>query len=84
MTTQDQIDAFHKFATAQIQSSGAQFSVPQLADLWDAQSLTASELSESSAAVAAALSDMENGDAGRPIADLIDDLRKQSGQSTNS
>ncbi len=82
MATQQQIDSFHDFATQHVSNGGAGLSMEQLFDLWQEQQPTAEELTESVAAVQAALKDMENGDTGRPVEDVIAELRNEAGIGT--
>jgi len=82
MATQQQIDSFHQFALKQVSNGGSGLSLEQLFDLWQVQNPSAEELSESVAAVKSALRDMENGDTGRPVEDVIAELRREAGIST--
>lgn len=82
MATQNQIDSFHDFATQQVSNGGAGLSIEQLFDLWHEQQPSAEELTESVAAVKAALKDMEDGDTGRPVEDVIAELRNEAGITT--
>ena len=82
MATQQQIDSFHDFATQHVSNGGAGLSMEQLFDLWQEQQPSAEELTESVAAVKAALRDMENGDTGRPAEDVIAELRNEAGITT--
>ena len=81
MATQQQVDSFHHFATQHVNNGGAGLSMEKLFDLWQAQSPSAEELTESVAAVKSALLDMENGDTGRPVEDVIAELRSEAGIS---
>ncbi len=76
MTTQTQIDSFHYFASEQIKD-GSKLPVTALFDLWQVQNLSEEELSESTAAVQAALNDMENGDSGRLFNQFANEMRSQ-------
>ncbi len=78
MATKDQVDSFHQFASQQVENNGAELSMEQLFDLWQVQNSSNEELVESVAAVTAALRDMENGDTGRPVEDVIAELRKEA------
>ena len=77
MATQEQIDSFYDFATQQVSNGGAEMTMAELFDLWQVQNPTAEELAESAAAVKAALTDMENGDTGRPFDDFVRELRSR-------
>jgi hypothetical protein len=65
MSTKEQIDNFHDFASSQIANGGAELSMDQLYCLWRAKNPTPRELAASVAAVKAAYAEMEAGDSGR-------------------
>ena len=66
MATQDQIQSFHDFASAQIANGGAALSMDELYSLWRNKNPTREELLASVDAVKAAIVDMEAGDTGEP------------------
>ena len=78
MATQQEIDSFYQFASGQLEQDGAELSIHELLVLWRAQNPPSDELRESVAAVQAALTDMENGDTGQPVEDVINSLRQQT------
>ena len=78
MATKEQIDSFHQFASSQVGNGGAELSMEQLFDLWQVQNPSRDELTESVAALNAAHRDMENGDSGRPVEDVVAELRTEA------
>ncbi len=78
MATKDQIDSFHQFASLQVENGGAELSMERLFDLWLVQNPSTEELTESVAALNVAHRDMENGDTGRPVEDVIAELRREA------
>lgn len=66
MSTQDQVDSFHQFATSQIATVGGEFSLDQLYCLWRVKHPLPQELTSSVAAVKAAFADLKAGEPGRP------------------
>ena len=74
MATQQEIDSFSTFASQQVKG-GAELSIDELFDLWQAQHLSPEELADSVATVKAALVDMENGDTGQPFEEFATEMR---------
>ena len=74
--TQDDLNAFHRFAVAKLVTGGAE-SLFELVDDWEIQQLTPEEKAENIAAVQAALRDMQNGDYGRPADEISRELRAE-------
>ena len=72
MTTQDQINSFHQFATSQLKS-GSALSIDELYDSWR----TENSSPEDNAAVEAAIDDMENGDRGVPIGEHLTQVQEK-------
>ena len=70
MSTQDQINSFHQFATEQL-NSGSAHSIDELYDSWRTQNSTPEDL----AAIQVAIEDMQNGDLGMPLEDHLDQMR---------
>lgn len=66
MTTKEQLDSFHQFASEQIDNGGTHLSLDELYELWRTNNPTADELADSATAVNAAIADMKAGDTGRP------------------
>jgi hypothetical protein len=70
----DELNAFHRFAIAQVAISGAE-SLHELVTLWESTHQDASARAQNVAAVQAAIRDMQNGDRGRPAVELLEELR---------
>jgi hypothetical protein len=66
MSTQEQLDSFHQFATSQIATLGSELSMDQLYSLWRVKNPMQQELAASVAALKSAYVEMEAGDNGRP------------------
>lgn len=78
MATREQIESYYRFALAKLEKDGPDLSIDDLFESWRIQNPTEAELSESVAAVKAALRDMENGDTGRPLKEVIAEVRAKS------
>jgi hypothetical protein len=76
MSTQQQIDSFHRFATERIRR-GSDLTIDELYDLWRLEHPTSQELDENVRAVQAALDDFESGDRGVPLEEAIREIRKE-------
>jgi hypothetical protein len=76
--TQEQLDAFHRFATAKLSNGGSELTWPELFDLWQIENPTVAEQDEIYAALDESLDDIENG-RHRPAAEVIGELRKKHG-----
>ena len=74
--THDDLDAFRQFAEAKLASRGAE-SLQELFDIWEIEHPTPELHSQDVSAVRAAIRDMENGDAGRPAARVLQELRSE-------
>jgi hypothetical protein len=75
MTTQDQIDSFHRFATKQLANGRSEKSVDELFDQWRYENLRPEEHVENVAAIQASINDMNNGQTGRDAAEVEKELR---------
>lgn len=78
MKIQEQIESFYRFARQQIDRNGAELTIDELFDAWRYQRLSEEDLSESVAAVQAALQGMKEGDTARPLEEVIAEIRAQS------
>jgi hypothetical protein len=74
--TTDDLCAFYHFAQAMLASGGAQ-SLHELVDIWEIEHSTPELHAQNVAAVQAAIRDMQNGDTGRPGANVLDELRAE-------
>lgn len=77
MTTQEQIDNFHEFATKQLANGGAEKSVDELFDAWRISNPTPTEFRENVAAIQASIDDMNRGDTGRDAGKISQELRAE-------
>lgn len=77
--TAEQIDSFHRFATARLNDGGTDLSMDELYDEWRAQHPSPDELHENVLAVKAAIRDMENGDTGQDADEVIAEIRDELG-----
>jgi len=66
MSTRQQLDSFYDFASCQVESGDAEFTIDELYGLWRAKNLPPDELAESVAAIKSAYAGIEAGDQGRP------------------
>jgi hypothetical protein len=74
--SKDDLNAFHQFAEAAIVNCGVE-SLHELVDIWETESLPPELRAQNVAAIRAAISDMQNGDAGRPATSVIHELRDE-------
>lgn len=74
--TQSDLQAFHQFAQVQL-DGGAVETLHELVNDWELQRRTEGERTQDIAAVRAALSDMQQGDAGRPAGEISRELRDE-------
>jgi len=74
--TKQDLDAFHQFAEAKIADRSTE-SLHELVEIWETEQSAPELHAVNIAAVRAAMRDMENGDKGRPAADVIQELRAE-------
>jgi hypothetical protein len=74
--TSDELDAFHHFALLQLASDGAD-SLWELVERWESEHSPAERHRQDAAAIRAAIRDMDSGDAGRPAAEIVRELRTE-------
>lgn len=82
MATQEQIEAFHQFASDQIRKGADSLSMSDLFDLWEVQDLSPGEHAENVAAIQASIDDMRRGVTGRDASEVLREMRRQSSQSS--
>ncbi len=75
--TQTQLEAFHRFVDEQLRNGGRNLSPEECLELWRAQHPTPEALEESLRAVQQSLADMEAGDKGRPLDEVVDEIRRK-------
>ena len=81
MATQNQIESFYEFASGRVSNGGADLSMEQLFDLWAVNFPSQEELSQSVAAIESAIRDMESGDRGQKVEDVLSELRRKASHS---
>lgn len=74
--TQDDLTAFHQFATAKLAASPVE-SLSELVDIWEMEHPSPELYAQNVAAIRAALRDMENGDTGEPAEQVIEEIRAE-------
>lgn len=74
--TKDDLAAFHHFAESTLASRGVE-SLQELVDIWEVEHPTPELHAQNVAAVQAAIRDMENGDTGRPVERVVEELRSE-------
>ena len=77
MATQEQIDSFYRFATDELASGGSAKSVDELYDQWRFANLSPEDVAEDVAAIQASIDDMNRGERGRDVGDVIRVLREE-------
>ena len=77
--TQTQLEAFHRFVDEQLQNGGKNLSPEECLELWRAQHPAPEALKESLRAVQQSLADTEAGDKGRPLDEVVDEVRRKHG-----
>lgn len=77
MTTQEQVDHFHQFATEQLANGGSELTVDELYDRWRFENQTPDEYADNVAAIQASIDDMRNGVRGRDAGEVIRELRSE-------
>jgi hypothetical protein len=77
MTTQEQIESFYRFATEQLANGDADKSVDDLYDQWRYETELSENMAENVAAVQASIDDMNNGETGRDVCDVIGEMREK-------
>lgn len=77
--TRDDLDAFHEFALARIQSGGSDLTWDELVELWRDGRPASDRRAAAVAAIRAAIDDMHVGDHGEPAGQAIEELRRELG-----
>jgi len=77
MTTQEQIDSFHQFATAKLANGGTAKSVDELYDEWRSENVSDDEFSRNVAAIQASIDDLNNGVLRRDAHEVVQEAREQ-------
>ena len=74
-TSTQELQSFQKYAAARIQNGGAKLELDELLDEWKHQNPDPLKLQEDALAVKASLLDIERGETGTPVDDVIADIR---------
>ena len=74
-TSTQELQSFQKYAAAHIQNGGAKLELDELLDEWKHQNPDPLKLQEDALAVKASLLDIERGETGTPVDDVIADIR---------
>ena len=74
-TSLDQLHSFQAYATARLQTGGAQLELDDLLDEWKSQHTEYQTGPDDALAVSASLRDIERGARGALVEDVIDDLK---------
>jgi len=74
-TSTQELQSFQKYAAARIQNGGAKLELDELLDEWKHQNPDPLKLQEDALAVKTSLLDIERGETGTPVDDVIADIR---------
>jgi hypothetical protein len=77
--TLDELHRFHRFAEEKLSNGGGDLTLEQMIDLWNIENPSSEQLQEDVLAVKAALRDLDNGDRGIPVEELIQKMRDKYG-----
>ncbi len=75
--TQTQLELFHRFVNEHLRNGGKNLSPEECLEFWRAQHPAPEELEESVGAIRRSLADMEAGDTGRPLEEVVDEIRRK-------
>ena len=74
-TSSQELQSFQQYASARIQHGGALLELDDLFDEWRNLNPDPKQLSDDAIAVRASLRDIERGEIGRPVEDVIREIR---------
>ena len=74
-TSVQQLQSFHLYASARIQNGGAVLEIDDLFDKWKNRNPDPKQLTDDALAVRASLRDIERGETGQPVEDVIREIR---------
>ena len=74
-TSSQELQSFQQYASARIQNGGALLELDDLFDEWRNLNPDPKQLSDDAIAVRASLRDIERGEKGRPVEDVIREIR---------
>jgi len=82
-SAEHELEGFYRFAKERLATAGDELSVVELVDLWQIENPSAEAQLENVAAIRGALDDMGSGDAGRPVADVIAEMRRKQSERSS-
>ena len=82
--TTTELEDFRHFVDEKLTNDGTNLSPEECLALWRAQHPSPDELADSVGAVQAALADMKDGDTGRPVDEVVQQIRKDHKLSQGS
>ncbi len=74
-TSTQELQSFQEYAKARIQNNGAQLDLEDLLDEWKHQNQAPERLHDDILAVKASLCDVESGETGTPVEDVIREIK---------
>lgn len=77
MTVQEQIESFYQFATEQLSNGVGEKSVDELFGEWRMANPTPEEYAENVAAIQSAIDEMNDGDKGHDVREVIQEIRDE-------
>ncbi len=83
-TSTQELQSFQKYAAARIQNGGAKLELDDLLDEWKHQNPDPQQLQEDAQAVKASLNDIERGETGIPVEEVIADIRAKYNLTSDS
>ncbi len=83
-TSTQELQSFQKYAAARIQNGGAKLELDDLLDEWKHQNPDPLQLQEDAQAVKASLLDIERGETGAPVEEVIADIRVKYNLTSDS
>jgi hypothetical protein len=83
LKTQNDLREFHDFVGEKLNNGGADLTAEEVLDQWRELHPNPDELAESVGAVREALTDMANGDQGRPLETVLAELRSRHNLQSN-
>lgn len=76
MTTQEQIDSFHQFATAKLANGGTTKCVDELYDEWRSENVSDDEFARNVVAIQESIDDLNNGVPRRDAHEVVREARE--------
>ncbi len=83
-TSTQELQNFQEYATARIQNDGAKLELEDLLDEWKHKNQDTERLHEDILAVKASLRDVESGETGTPVEDVIREIKTKYNQTGES